>query len=404
MLKQVHTGGKNSNIKNILQRRRSRTNQREEEMVARKKSFLSRVVSLLNNPRGEYRKKLEALEMAFDFVQEANKLPVEIFIEIRLAVSKCLRHVFWNFFWGGGGCAELEVLLQKLLKACPSEFLSRSDVALGGKRIPSFSETCEATMKRLRVFEELFLNLKPSFQSIILGGSLSYGAFHSVRDPQEESTESASDIDVLLIAEKMTGNLTENFPSLSFLAQTDVEVFLERFRHFQFLWSGKKADLISQKFPVVDGRYDVSLHLFPFLTLKRILGKEFRKNLLRGKDLDFYLQDYRLISYPLDFVEARNFFGELIQIDVSRKNPVAGGVINLMPSYVVRQDRFHPSVWHNLVSPEFQVVHDVDGKVSRYVRRFRGYMKKRAREEGLGKHDFRNSHIRSPVFQAKLPF
>ena len=342
--------------------------------------------------------------MALQLVQKINDLPVDIFIAIRLAISKCLRQIYWNFLWTSEGSAKIEHLLDSLFRTYPSDFLLKSGVVIGGKKIPSLIEACQATLKRFLVLEEFFPKLKPSFHGIILGGSMSYGAFHSVRDSEEESAGSASDMDIVLVAKKMAGNLIENFGNITSFVPSDIEIFCKRFRHFQLLWKEKKADIISQKFPVASQGYDVSLHLFPFLTLKRILGKEFWEDLLCGKDLDLHLLDYRLVPYPHDSLDARNFSGEITWIDVSEKNITNRGFINPIPAYVIRQGRYYPSVWHNLISPEFQVIYDTDGKVSEYVRRFRQHMKKRAREEGLGNHDFRNSHIRSPAFQVKLPF
>lgn len=254
------------------------------------------------------------------------------------------------------------------------KFLTDTNQILCGKRQPSFVESILPTLERFRVMEQLHEVFPEGIDSIIVGGSMSYGAFYSVRGNKKEND--ASDIDALVVINDdfFKKSLWEKFANNDLFPEEENQMFLERVYVFQKLFRSKTADVLSQRFSVREKFFTVSLHFVPSMVFNRMVYSDLKVSLRKKCDTHYVLRDFRMDSFRHPCHARHTFTGERIESLIDGVEVGSGGFVSSMPGYTVSNGNFYPGVYHTVISPSFLVFYDRNGKTTRLVKKFKNLL------------------------------
>jgi hypothetical protein len=268
--------------------------------------------------------------------------------------------------------------LRKIIKSkkIPS-FLKLPGSVLAGKRQPSFLESIDSTLDRYCVMESLHNIFGPNVSGIIIGGSMSYGAFYSVRNNKKNND--FSDIDGLVVVSKsfFTDNNIKNiFRNNSFLPESEMNQFINRMITFGKLYNQGRADLLSQRFSVIGKEYTVSLHFLCDSTFENMVYKDFKNSLDRRLDTDYLLKDFRTDSFTHPCLARHTFNGNRYESPVSGEKTEFGGYIANVPGFTISNGMYFPGIYHTVIYPSFLVFYDKDQRVTNLVQKFESLLYK----------------------------
>lgn len=294
-----------------------------------------------------------------------------------------------------------ESQLKELVLITPlPKFLTRPGQILCGKRQPSFIESILPTLERFEVMERLQEVFPSGVDSIIVGGSMSYGAFYSVRGGHKE--KDTSDIDALVVVNNdfFRKSLWKKFVKNDLFHEEENQKFLERIGVFQKLFRSKAADVLSQRFSVRGKFFTVSLHFIPFNVFSRMVYSDLKVSLRKKSDTHYILRDFRMDSFRHPCHARHTFTGERIESFIDGFEVGSGGFVSFMPGYTISSGNFYPGVYHTVISPSFLVFYDRDGKTTRLVRKFENLLYiavKHARKE-FPSATYAKAHNRYDIF------
>lgn len=284
---------------------------------------------------------------------------------------------------------QLVGLLTDLEEHHPFKLPSRNKVL--GKRQPSFWESVHATRERLRVIETLRQALGTSCEAVIIGGSMSYGPFYNVRNNIDGLD--GSDVDMIAVSDEKEFDDPERW------RLPGVVGFSDRVRTFVSLRRKQQANLISQRFNL-DG-IGVSLHVFPKEEFHDLVaGHRVQADFEGTADVDTSILDYKAAPFERHHSRQRNFSGQDYLHELGQQEPVPGGFVTRFPKYVIRNSELFPGIFHNLLSPKFEVYWDSSGEVTGMVKEFERLIRKRFEKESKANtaSRFLASHIRFELF------
>lgn len=266
---------------------------------------------------------------------------------------------------------------KKLLKLIDNNRLPRyifqDGPVLCGKKQPAFAESITYTLDRFKIIELLHKKFKIGVKAIVIGGSMSYGAFYSVRGNIKEGE--VSDIDGLVIvddsffeSEELISPLGQNSNQEIFLSE-EVENFVVRLKIFKKLFREGKADIISHRFSIKGKDFDVSLHFFPLSVFADITVGTIVKSLNEGTDSEYVIRNFRTDSFTHPCMATNSFIATTHETSVTGRE-VRGGYITNMPGYSISKGVLFPGAYHIVIYPSFLVLYDKDGLVTKYVKEF----------------------------------
>ena len=177
------------------------------------------------------------------------------------------------------------------LKSIPN-FLKEEGEILCGKKQPAFINTLLPTLDRYEVIEKISSVFERGLEGLIIGGSMSYGSFYSVR--HNNINNDYSDIDGLVIFDNKFLN-NKSFNNEIFVKK-DIDNFLNRLKDFKKIYRNKRADTISHRFSLKDKKYTVSLHFIPISVFEDMVNKKLSEG-LRYTDYEFTIKDYRIDNF-----------------------------------------------------------------------------------------------------------
>lgn len=250
------------------------------------------------------------------------------------------------------------------------KFLTYTNQILCGKRQPSFVESILPTLERFRVMEQLHEVFPEGIDSIVVGGSMSYGAFYSVRGNKKEND--ASDIDALVVInhEFFKKSLWRKFINNELFPEEESKKFLERISVFQKLLHSKTADVLSQRFSVRGKFFTVSLHFVPLDVFNRMVYSDLNLSLRTKSDIHYVLRDFRTDGFRHPCHARHTFNGERIESPIDGHEVGSDGFVSFMPGYTISNGNFYPGVYHTVISPSFLVFYDRTGKTTKFVKKF----------------------------------
>lgn len=226
-----------------------------------------------------------------------------------------------------------------------------------GKQQPSLIESTGATLKRLNFLYRYVKKLTDSCVSVISGGSMSYGRFYNVREGVEPS-----DLDLIVVfTDGEEGNMrTANIlPSSLGFKGDDSLLLQERMRIFAHLLEDGKAEVLSHKVPVEPLGFSISMHIMPSSVFESMMVYNPYRDLKAGCEVDRRVHDYKTEPFKYSAVRLNSFGGEQLSFRVDEEL-LHGGitdreVITQIPAHAIVNGRFVPGLYHNLLSPRFEM-------------------------------------------------
>lgn len=241
-------------------------------------------------------------------------------------------------------------------------FLTRPGALILGKQQPSFVESISATLERFAVMEELRSTFSPNVDSVIIGGSMSYGPFFNVRakgGPLENS-----DIDALGVMSSsfFSDDTWQNFIASNLFSAEEKTKFLERKRvGFRMLEEGT-CDVFSHRFSLQNNDFTFSVHFFSPTLFEHVTGSELQSDLQKRVDTKKVIKDYRSDRFIRSESPHHTFDGSVISYVVPPQRKVEGGFIVELPAYIMADNNLYTGLYLNLVAPEFSVLFDESGR------------------------------------------
>jgi hypothetical protein len=269
---------------------------------------------------------------------------------------------------------------------------------LCGKRQPSFVESIDSTFERYRVMEELSNIFGPGVEGIIIGGSMSYGPFYSVRDNILD--KDFSDIDGLVVVNDSffdDGHLS--LLSNTVFRKVDNELFSERVKLFKKLFKSGFADVLSQRFFVQNKYFNVSLHFFPKTVFEKMVYTDLKETLNQRVDFNYVMKDFRIDDFTHPCLARHTFNGGRYE-SVVENSTTEKGYISLMPGFTFVSGKLYPGVYHTVIYPSFLVFYDKNGYVTDIVKKFEKmiYMEVESMRKDFPYSTYSKAHNRYDIF------
>lgn len=240
------------------------------------------------------------------------------------------------------------------------------------KRRPSFFESLEGTMVRYSFIERLPEAFEGLADGIVVGGSVAYGPFFSVRNGGRLHHD-PSDVDVLVALKDGSigeGDIKALLDS-DRLGEADRDAFARRFPIFAEMQAAGEADAVSQRFDITDRDFNMSVHFMSLDILKRMNVVQLEQDLEDGRDTIFAVRDYKPKRFEHPVCRQRTFDGSAYEYKVPGQVPVEGGLMATLPGYIVSDNRLYPGLYQNLIAPEFEVFYDETGQTTETVDGFK---------------------------------
>lgn len=236
-----------------------------------------------------------------------------------------------------------------------------------GRTRPGPFETAIETCRRLRDLNALRRGLTAASLHAVLGGSTSYGRFLNVSGVQRGN---ASDIDLLLVLSDydQLAELILALQRIEGLCRADVDAMNLRcadfpavracmkqpctFSHKIRLWNDTQDPWLARH--ETSGSYRLSLHIFSLSDFEYLILRDM--SILEGPSDGFerVLFDYRLEMSWKRLDHQRSFSGASLFLD-RPFTEVNGGVITQSMACVIRDDRYYPGMFQNLILPQFEI-------------------------------------------------
>ncbi len=337
-----------------------------------------------------------------DFVRDINTHAVEGNNRlIRAWVSRLMEKAYYLTRSSGGDAKTFGIEIAKLLHdmRLPGA-LVRVDGVVAGKRQPSFIESVDSTIDHLAYVEELPGAFGTTIDAMIVGGSLSYGPFFNIRSNIDAT--GSSDVDTILIITPSFGTSSawDSFMESRLFTDTDKHEFRKRVEVFQRLRHDGAADIMSHKFTVPGHDFVMSAHFFTPEVLEKMCVSGPHNHVSNNREGAYTIRDYKPKLFEYSICPQQTFDGSVFKYVVPPQEHVQEGYITTLPGYTHSNDSFFPGLYHNLISPEFSVLHDVSGRTRHIVDQFRSIMEgELARVQSKTPYaTLALSHIRSDMF------
>ena len=265
------------------------------------------------------------------------------------------------------------------------EFLTRPGQIICGKRQPSFVESISPTLERFQVMEALPEVFGDAIDSIIVGGSMSYAPFFSVRGNQTD--KDVSDIDALVVINEsfFKKSSWKKFTVSELFPVIEKRKFFDRIKIFQKLLRTDAADVFSQRFSVCGRSFTVSIHFMNLSVFRRMVYTDLDKSFKKGTDVHYVLRDFRTDPFTHPCHARHTFNGGRIESVIDGHEIDLGGFISSMPGYTISSGKFYPGVYHTVISPAFLVFCDHTGETLRLIKKFEDIL---YREVSLVRREF----------------
>ena len=268
------------------------------------------------------------------------------------------------------------------------------------KRQPSFFESMMGTLRRYRFMKELPGVFNGIADGIIVGGSMGYGPFFSVRDGG--SYADPSDVDAIVV---LKDGYEQQEKWQTILASDKVEnadkvSLLSRLRTFASMHEAGQIDIISQRFNIPHETFNMSAHFMTREFFEKMNGRQLRDDLAAGVDTVLAARDFKPRRFEHPVCAQRSFDGSVFEYVVPEQQELGDGLVAELPAYIIAEHKLYLGLYQNLISPEFDVLYDESGFTNRIVNEFRltvaGYIKA-ARQRGE-RVSLSRSHMRSGYF------
>jgi hypothetical protein len=258
-------------------------------------------------------------------------------------------------------------LMRLVQKEVLPEYLTQSGPVLCGKKQPSFIESILPTLNRYEVMELVSKRFNVGVKSFIVGGSMSYGPFYSVRG--DGDTGEVSDIDGIIVFDDEFFGFEQTILADEVFIPEEMSLFVKRLKLFRQLFKDGKADLLSQRFSIKGKDFTVSLHFFPISVFADITTGLIVEAIKERKDTEHILKDFRVNPFTHPCM-ATNSFMATRRESVVTGYAVDGGYISHMPGYAISRGVLFLGAYHTVIYPAFLLFYNKDTIVSECVGKF----------------------------------
>lgn len=322
---------------------------------------------------------------------------MEDYLYLRAAVADYLDRIF--SFYQDGRIDLFELKLRRVINRFEFQesFFFNYSFNLGEKEIPGFLDSCHATLDRLITINNLSLSLS-NLEGVIIGGSISYGRFYSVR--KSRNSHEGSDIDSLLIYKDLKE--LESLTKVPVFDQGSREIFGQRLQGFASL---KSSDfrILSQRFSCLNHGSNISFHCLN-IDLARNIAENLERDLSSNQDLVYFVTDFRGDPFKEDTFSSRSFDGAIYEVPLEKVRKSCSSYVSNLPVYSIHKGEFYSSLYFNLILPEMWALHDKEEFTSTWIDQICSVLKKRLEQEKKAKQSkfILKSHIRYPVFRRSI--
>ncbi len=290
----------------------------------------------------------------------------------------------------------------KLIQPLPLWMVVSGDVQ-SGKRHPSFLESIEGTLERFTVLEKLPEIFKDHVESIIIGGSMSYGPFFNIRKNLDKT--GSSDIDVIFVLKQtpLDEDAWLSFLESSVFNDADKKQLVARVPIFNDLYEANVADVFSQKLRCEGYDFLMSAHFFPLEKLDHLINSDLERSLKSGSDVVNVVKDYKQSPFEREVCVQYGFDGSTSEYTVPEQKEVDAGIITELPGFDVKDGKLYPGLYHNLISPSFNAYYDSTGTTTQLIKKFERLIHEEvSKEKELSPNsNVYNSHLRQTLFAAR---
>jgi len=250
------------------------------------------------------------------------------------------------------------------------KFLTYSGSVICGKQQPSLVETIAPTLERFEVMELLPEVFGKGIDSIIVGGSMSYIPFFGIRENLK--INDFSDIDTLIVINDDFFNESSwsNFIKSNIFPESDKNIFLDRIKIFQKLYSKNQADVFSQRFSVIGRPFTISNHFLTRSVFKRMVDTDLKMALQTKKDMQYVMRDFRVDPFRHPCHARHTFDGDRFESTIDGHTTEFGGFISDMPGFIISNGKFYPGVYQTVISPGLLTFYDNTGETRKLAKKF----------------------------------
>ena len=258
----------------------------------------------------------------------------------------------------------------------------------------------DATLSRYAFMETLPQAFGGITESIVVGGSMGYGPFYSVRQGMDHGDP--SDVDALFILDEdyLEDDKIAAFLSAPDLTDTDKAEFIDRLHKFSAARKQNEVDIISQRFDVPGRNFNMSAHFFPLDVFEAMNGSGLENDMKRGEDTVLAIRDYKPRRFEHTACNQQSFDGSVYNYVVPDHKKADQGYVVEIPGYIINGQRLYPGLYQNVISPEFSVYFDRGGQTTEIVERFKNTVIQSIQRERATNQiaSLALSHIRHQVF------
>lgn len=280
------------------------------------------------------------------------------------------------------------------------DMLKTSGPVICGKKQPSFLQSLKPTLARFEIIEGLSKAFNGAVDSIIIGGSMSYVPFFGIRE--DADNKDFSDIDAIFIVnERIFGKeFQKDFLKDGFFPIGERENFLSRLSVYRRLADENRAEVLSQRFSIVDQSFTISIHFMSYPSLKKILLTNLTNPLTDRTNTRHTLHDFKVDLFELPCYAQHSFDRSRFESEISCKKFGPNEYISEVPTSVFFNGKFYPGVFQTVVYPALRVFYSKDKKVPELVNDFRTALYK---EVQISKKDnprssYAKAHNRYEIF------
>ncbi|MGH2975628.1 MAG: hypothetical protein ACRDLL_12275 [Solirubrobacterales bacterium] len=259
---------------------------------------------------------------------------------------------------------------------CVDEELQRLDL-FSKARVdarPCPFEAAVETMRRIQDLNSVRSALSPQQTTAILGGSMSFGRFFTVKG---HYTRRPSDIDLVVVVRNykdLTGKLPKALRSVrdvhgeEFIQQASLSAFAERaeifcgslandnqptvFQHKLKLWEGAKSSYFEPyQLPL---NYKLAIHVVSLADFKHLILHDLTRLSEIPEGEPRAVRVYR-DDEPPKAREDQYCFAGLHRTSPVESHPMGGGFLTTIQVCEKTEGRFYPGMHLNLILPQFEV-------------------------------------------------
>lgn len=285
----------------------------------------------------------------------ADHVPNDVIDDVVGAAAWYLNDSWMQAFQSGTASDFLNAVEQWALTIeFPPHLITPRRILLG-KQQPSFCEAVTETVRRLRFLETFSRDFPPQVLAEIVGGSMNYGRFYTIR-----GGEYPSDIDIFLIVDPdffdTSGESGLLFSQEKGFSESQQQAFQLRCRRFADLYRSGSAEYMYHKIPIHG--FPLSLKIFPQEVFQWEFGVLPQELIAKMENREAMIRGYKAAPSVDPVSEQKSFFGDIHTVPCVDVQLPDGEVISGLIAGIFWDGFFFTGEHHNHLLPNVTVAYD----------------------------------------------